>query len=81
MTTWSMTACGRLRACLTRGWRLGSTGYLCIGCLERRLGRELTIDDLTLAPINDPDDAERLAEIKRQKRQRPGGRYPDRRGL
>lgn len=27
--------------------------YLCLHCLERRLGRPLTIDDFTSAPIND----------------------------
>lgn len=27
-------------------------GMLCIGCLEQRLGRRLTPDDFTSAPIN-----------------------------
>ena len=27
-------------------------GYLCIGCLERRLGRKLTHDDFMDVPIN-----------------------------
>lgn len=27
-------------------------GMLCIGCLENRLGRELTAEDFTDAPIN-----------------------------
>jgi hypothetical protein len=31
-------------------------GFLCIGCLERRLGRRLTAKDFTDAPINNPDD-------------------------
>lgn len=41
-------------------------GYLCIGCLERRLGRPLTCRDFTDAPINGPDpwDTERLAKAK-----------------
>ena len=26
--------------------------YLCIGCLERRLGRELDCEDFTAAPVN-----------------------------
>jgi len=30
-------------------------GHLCIGCLERRLGRMLRPRDFTDAPINDPD--------------------------
>jgi hypothetical protein len=41
-------------------------GYLCIGCLEERIGRRLTPLDFTDAPINDPDprDTERLASRK-----------------
>jgi hypothetical protein len=31
-------------------------GYLCIGCLETRLGRSLTAADFTAAPINEPND-------------------------
>ena len=30
----------------------GKRGMLCIGCLENRLGRELTAKDFTDAPIN-----------------------------
>jgi hypothetical protein len=29
-------------------------GFLCIGCLENRLGRELTAADFTSAPVNNP---------------------------
>jgi hypothetical protein len=29
-------------------------GYLCIGCLETRLGRTLSASDFTAAPVNDP---------------------------
>lgn len=29
-------------------------GYLCIGCLEKRLGRRLTPNDFTDAPVNGP---------------------------
>jgi hypothetical protein len=41
-------------------------GFLCIGCLERRLGRRLTPADFTAAPINeaDPWDTPRLAARK-----------------
>jgi hypothetical protein len=55
------------------------SGFLCVACLERRLGRELTIDDLTLALINDPRPKEggRLAQIRRESRQYPGSQYPD----
>jgi len=30
-------------------------GYLCVGCLERRLGRQLVARDFTAARINNPD--------------------------
>lgn len=30
-------------------------GMICIGCLEQRLGRQLTAADFTAAPINTPD--------------------------
>jgi hypothetical protein len=29
-------------------------GFLCIGCLERRIGRKLTPADFTKAPVNNP---------------------------
>lgn len=29
---------------------------LCIGCLEARIGRRLSVDDFYPVPINDPDD-------------------------
>lgn len=31
-----------------------SEGYLCIGCLEARIGRRLNADDFTGALVNDP---------------------------
>lgn len=34
----------------------GDDGYLCIGCLETRIGRKLRPRDFTTAPCNDPDD-------------------------
>ncbi len=34
-------------------WPLEGRGMLCIGCLENRLGRELTREDFTDAPINE----------------------------
>jgi len=40
-------------------------GFLCIGCLEKRIGRRLTRRDFTSAPINDlhnPWHTPRLAE-------------------
>ena len=45
-------------------------GYLCIGCLERRLGRMLRPRDFTSAPINDLDDpwaTERLASRRMER--------------
>jgi hypothetical protein len=41
-------------------------GFLCVGCLESRIGRMLTPADFTAAPINDPDswDTSRLASRK-----------------
>jgi hypothetical protein len=41
-------------------------GFLCIGCLETRLGRELNRDDFPDMPINDPDswDTLRLASAR-----------------
>jgi hypothetical protein len=32
----------------------GDSGYQCIGCLERRLGRRLTPQDFTSDPVNNP---------------------------
>ncbi len=42
-------------------------GYLCIGCLERRLCRRVVPEDFTKAPINRLHswDTERLASRKR----------------
>lgn len=42
----------------------GGDGYLCIGCLEKRIGRTLRPSDFTNAPINEPDawDTPRLLE-------------------
>src|SRR2546430_1806617 len=42
-------------------------GYLCIGCLEKRLGRRLRPADFTAAPLNDPSpwDTPRLAATRR----------------
>ena len=33
--------------------------FLCIGCLETRIGRRLSADDFHSVPINDPDDPRR----------------------
>lgn len=41
-------------------------GYLCIGCLEQRLGRMLTSEDFADYPVNWPSpwDTARIAEAK-----------------
>ena len=43
-------------------------GFLCIGCLEKRLGRELAAGDFTPWPVNNPNprDTPRLADRKRR---------------
>lgn len=38
-------------------------GMLCVGCLEKRLGRELTAVDFTGAYINRPDIFEHSARL------------------
>ena len=35
---------------------MGEHGFLCTGCVEQRLGRELTRADFTDAPVNDLED-------------------------
>jgi len=32
------------------------SGFLCIGCLELRIGRRLTVADFKDVPVNDPHD-------------------------
>ena len=41
-------------------------GFLCIGCLERRIGRRLSSADFPPCPLNEPDpwDTPRLASRK-----------------
>ena len=39
-----------------------SQGMLCIGCLETRMGRQLTQDDFPDAIINDPSSGRRMSE-------------------
>jgi hypothetical protein len=90
------TPCTGKRGCRHKGrwehymvrddvWRAAKmrNGFLCIGCLEKRIDRELTPKDFTSAPINDPDNpwntsrlADRLGnpnswrEIERDARQK-----------
>lgn len=42
--------------------------YLCVGCLERRLGRELTAADFLGVSVNEPLDCDspRLADRKQR---------------
>lgn len=41
-----------------------SFGMLCIGCVESRLGRQLTRKDFTDAPVNTDDKDKRSARLK-----------------
>jgi hypothetical protein len=52
---------------------LWSSGFLCIGCLEKRLGRELTAEDFPDCPINHQHhlDTPRLASRKKQHKKAP----------
>ena len=34
------------------------SGFLCVGCLERRLGRALRPDDFSDAPVNDANSVD-----------------------
>jgi hypothetical protein len=54
-------------------------GMLCIGCLERRIGRRLTPGDFTDAPIN-CDRAGMSARLRARLGTRPFGTSPGRRG-
>ena len=49
-----------------RATRGRTRSFLCIGCLEQRIGRELTAADFTDVPINQPRhvDTPRLAARK-----------------
>jgi hypothetical protein len=53
--------------------QLWSSGFLCIGCLEKRLGRELTAEDFPDYPINHQHDLDtpRLASRKQQHKKAP----------
>lgn len=53
-------------------WQHATAGetvaYLCVGCLEARIGRRLCPDDFPTVPINRPDhpwDTPRLRDRKR----------------
>ena len=63
------TPCTGQRGCRHKGkheyyavhdeiWKVAGmdSGFLCIGCLERRIGRRLGPADFTDYPINDPTD-------------------------
>lgn len=46
-------------------------GYLCIGCLEKRLGRPLNAGDFTAAPVNQPGHSPWVSPRLRAARTRP----------
>jgi hypothetical protein len=52
---------------------LWSSGFLCVGCLEKRLGRQLTAEDFPDYPINHQHDLDtpRLASRKKQHKKTP----------
>jgi hypothetical protein len=52
-TVWELAWCGARNR--RKSWQhLPGQDVLCVGCLERRIGRTLCADDFTDAPINDP---------------------------
>jgi hypothetical protein len=80
------TPCTGKRDCPHNGWEwyevredvwdaagmtnIGGRAYLCIGCLEQRIGRRLTAGDFAPVPINKPNprDTDRVASRKAPKR-------------
>ena len=52
-TVWELAWCGERNR--RKSWQyLPGQDVLCIGCLEKRIGRTLCADDFTDVPINDP---------------------------
>jgi hypothetical protein len=49
-----------------RGYNESDVDFLCVGCLESRLGRTLVPGDFTKVPVNEPSpwDTPRLASRK-----------------
>lgn len=43
--------------------KMGEAGMLCIGCLEKRIGRLLKASDFTSAHINDPRRYSKTARL------------------
>ena len=69
---WAQAWAGRLKS-----WhRLPGQQILCIGCLEKRIGRTLMASDfITDEPINDPAKATtRMSDRMRQRIGAPSGR-------
>jgi hypothetical protein len=71
------TPCTGKRGCRHKGkwewymltdeaWPMSPFGYLCIGCVENRIGRQLTPADFKDVPVNEPSpwDTDRLASRK-----------------
>jgi hypothetical protein len=54
------------RRAIAREFNASGGDFLCVGCLERRLGRTLLASDFTKASINEPSpwDTPRLAIAK-----------------
>jgi hypothetical protein len=58
-----------VRDAIWAGAGMNPDGFLCVGCLESRIGRQLIRPDFTVAPINDPSygrQSERLYDRLRR---------------
>jgi hypothetical protein len=51
-------------------------GWVCLGCIEDRLGRPLTADDLADLPLNDLDGTKDVARLARLKLAAGHGKRP-----
>jgi hypothetical protein len=50
------------------------TAYLCIGCLEKRLGKTLSRNDFKKVPLNDPEGPHNKSDRLRRRLAREPGR-------
>jgi hypothetical protein len=66
MVTGDVWKAAGMRAPTVKRYNETDGDFLCIGCIEKRLGRTLTAADFTNASINEPSpwDTPRLAERK-----------------
>jgi hypothetical protein len=66
MVTAAVWKAAGMPAPTVKGYNETDGDFLCIGCIEKRLGRALTAADFANAPINapSPSDTPRLAARK-----------------